>query len=528
MLGPLLNCAGAPSRLEHHQLIRAQAKGDPTWNSTRKGGREFVADHILGVGRIVQTQRDPQIGIRSDVVIDHTGRPLRRKEQMDPEAATTLGHPDQRREKIGQLLCERGKLVDHDNQARQGLHILRHSIFSKVVGSNGTNEPLAANQLSLEADQGAFGEAIVQVGDDPNRVGEIGTDIERRATLVIDKHEGQMIGTEPGGEAHHESSQQFTLAGTSRTGDEPMRAVTNQVDVDEAIRRQTDRRARRRVETIRSPPVSDRCGRALIVGKHIGQLHTSRNAGAALIRVLRVDECGQRPRRFFSGALIEPGNPDVGRLIRSGNLPRPVRPSRRTERQDSLTNRWNGGICRHDHETHRRRGCQVSTERTRPKGQHRRVIHNDEYGPSICLTNRFKQPLNRAGVVRTSDELVSRTTPSMGKPPGPVPSIRFGRDHYQTPICRAAGDRRLHDDRACQGAARVEVTMQGDSISRSQGEWGDDSGKLFALLDGNQQLRQERPPIRGRQWHLPPARSDPNRCHQWPVVVDAALPDSTG
>ena len=76
---------GGARRLEDDQLVGAEPERSPTGNARRESGRHTVADHILGVGTVVQAQRNPQIGVGANVVGDDAGRPLCRQQQVDAE-----------------------------------------------------------------------------------------------------------------------------------------------------------------------------------------------------------------------------------------------------------------------------------------------------------------------------------------------------------------------------------------------------------------------------------------------------------
>ena len=55
-------------------------------------------------------------------------------------------------------------------------------------------------QLGLETGEGAAGEVLVEVGDDPDHMGEGGAGVERAAALVVDEDVVEVLGVDPGGE----------------------------------------------------------------------------------------------------------------------------------------------------------------------------------------------------------------------------------------------------------------------------------------------------------------------------------------
>ena len=102
-------------------------------------------------------------------------------------------------------------------------------------------------QLGIEAHERSFGEAVVEVGHQPDGVGQVGTGVEGRATLVVDEHEVEVLRSHRCGQAQHERAQQFALARPGRPGDQTVRSVAHQVDVDPAVDRGAERCRRRGV-----------------------------------------------------------------------------------------------------------------------------------------------------------------------------------------------------------------------------------------------------------------------------------------
>ena len=113
----------------------------------------------------------------------------------------------------------------------------------EVVGADLSEQPLATADLRLEADQRALGETVVEVGDDADRVRQVGAGVERRAALVVDEHERHVVRAAPGGQRHHQGAQQLTLAGARRAGDQGVRAVADEIDLDDAVGGHADRGA---------------------------------------------------------------------------------------------------------------------------------------------------------------------------------------------------------------------------------------------------------------------------------------------
>ena len=77
---------------------------------------EGIADHIDGVGGILDTERDPQVGVGPDVLPDRTGGPLRGEDEVHAQAAAPLRQPHQRGNERRQVGDQGGELVHHHHE----------------------------------------------------------------------------------------------------------------------------------------------------------------------------------------------------------------------------------------------------------------------------------------------------------------------------------------------------------------------------------------------------------------------------
>ena len=127
----------------------------------------------------------------------------------------------------------------------------------EVDGADRSQQSLPSAQLGLEADQGPLGESVVEVGDDADGVRQLGAGVERGAALVVDEHEADVIGAAAGGERGDERAQQLALAGTGGPGDQRVRAVTSEVDLDDAVGGRAEDGDRGRIGTGRTPGRGD-------------------------------------------------------------------------------------------------------------------------------------------------------------------------------------------------------------------------------------------------------------------------------
>ena len=288
-------------RLEHHQFVRAESEHRPSGCTDRESRRRVVADHVVRVAAILQAKRDAQIGVRADVVGDHSGRTLRRQQQVDAQTAATLGNRHERAQEVGQFLGERRELVDHHHETWQ--RIIDHpAIAREIVDSGRSQEALTAPHFGIEADEYPFGQAVVEVGHHPNGVRQPGTGIERRAALEVDQDHREMVGAGPRGERHHQRAQELALAGSRRAGDQTVGPIAHQVDVDDAVAGQPEPSDRCRVTPGLHPAASDHRRGVVSRWFEIGQRHVRRHAACAVV-VLGVDQrrqpscCGLRGRR---------------------------------------------------------------------------------------------------------------------------------------------------------------------------------------------------------------------------------------
>ncbi len=154
---------------------------------------------------------------------------------MNTEAAPALGDGDEGVEELGELRRQRGELVDDDDEARQRLTRGDPAISGEVTRRGVTQDRFAAPQLRIQAGQDAPREAVVEVGDDPGHVRKIAHGIERASSLVVDEEERHRLRPGTGGEGDDEGAQQLALARPRRPGDQRVRPVALQVELDDPV-----------------------------------------------------------------------------------------------------------------------------------------------------------------------------------------------------------------------------------------------------------------------------------------------------
>ena len=209
--------------------------------SKRAGDR--VVDDVLRVGLVGHAQRDAQVGVRAQVVLDHAGGPLRRHDEVDAERAAALGDVDDAVDELGHLAGERRELVDHEHERRRRLGIAALLELEQVLGLLAVEEVLAVVQLGAQARERAAHEVRAQVGDEADAVRQLDAVGERRAALVVDEQERDAVGAVRGRHAEHPRLQELRLAGAGRAADERVRALRAQVERHRVGRALADDRA---------------------------------------------------------------------------------------------------------------------------------------------------------------------------------------------------------------------------------------------------------------------------------------------
>src|SRR3954463_15420795 len=132
---------------------------------------------------------------------------------------------------------------------------------------------------------------FVEIRDNADDVRQTSARVERRAALVVDEHEGEVVRARSRGQPGDQSAQQFALACAGRSRHQRVWAVAVEVDVDYAVGGDTYDGARRRVPTVGNPR-SRNCGRFVTRQKR-QQFDRVGDAGSAAERVLGVDQAAQ-------------------------------------------------------------------------------------------------------------------------------------------------------------------------------------------------------------------------------------------
>ena len=208
---------------------------------------------------VVEAEGEPQVGVRADVIADHPARPLSGEQEVHSQAPTSLRDVDQSVQHIGLLSCQRGELVHHHHEARHDGATEPSPQRRQVGRSVCTEQLLACRQLGAQAAQHPFGQRRIEVGHHPDHVGQPDEGVEGSATLVVDEHERELVGRHRATETEDEAAQELTLAGTRGARHQSVRAVADEVDIDDAVACHADRGDRCCVGGAGIPGRGDRC-----------------------------------------------------------------------------------------------------------------------------------------------------------------------------------------------------------------------------------------------------------------------------
>ena len=108
-------------------------------------------------------------------------------------------------------------------------------VAREVAGADGGQDPLAPTQLGTQGRQRARDQVVVEVGDQPDDVGEAGARAEGRAALEVDQDEGELLGRCGDGQRGDQGAEELRLARAGGATDQHVRPVAAQVDDERAL-----------------------------------------------------------------------------------------------------------------------------------------------------------------------------------------------------------------------------------------------------------------------------------------------------
>ena len=226
--------------LELDQLPWPEAHEPAAAQRDRDVGCLGAADDRGRLAAVEHPQRDAQVRVGEDVLVDRARRALRRQHEVDAETATALGDVDDPGDELGHLLHERGELVDddHERRWRVGGRFLEH--LGEVLGA-AFHHAHPAVQLCAQRGQRPQRQVGVQVRDVPDRVRQPLEHLGSGAALVVDEQEVEPGRRMPDRECGDHRLQQLALARTGRAADQGVRAVLHEVDLERASGVKPDR-----------------------------------------------------------------------------------------------------------------------------------------------------------------------------------------------------------------------------------------------------------------------------------------------
>ena len=336
-------CRIVPRGLERDELVGAEPGHRSTGAVTRDAGRGGVVDDVGRLGSVEHAERDAQVGVGADAIVDGAVGPLGGQHQVHPEAATALGHVDEGIEEAGQLRCERGELVDDDHEPGE-VDRRRPAPAPRLARSPGLSPfgevgievrsarparrrtTLPPADLGVEGVEGPAGEVGVEIGHQPDGVGQVGAGIEGAAALVVDEQERDRVRSVSEGERQDQRAQELALARAGRAADEDMGAIGHQIDGERLGRRAGARSAdgdtqlgrHRRRSLPGAPPAVDDRGRCDGPGE-VGRGETVGQAGRRR-RELGVAVAGERRHPAPRGRQGHAGGQDVTDHLRGRRL----------------------------------------------------------------------------------------------------------------------------------------------------------------------------------------------------------------
>ena len=282
-------------------------------------GRDGIADDVTRVGLVRHPQRDPEVGVGPEVVLDDAGRPLRRHDQVDAEGPAALGDVDDAVDELRHLARERRELVDDEHEGRRGLGVAALLQLEEVLRLLAVEEVLAMVQLGSEARERTPHEVRAEVGHEADAVRELDAVGERRPALVVDEEERDPVGAVLRRHPEHPGLEELGLAGAGRSADEGVRPLRAEVErhrvgaalSDERLERpgalQPGQRRSGAVEdgVVLVPALHDaRRVRRHVLPEEANHRHAAREVARVLHDGARVDDRsdagGRRPRRSCS------------------------------------------------------------------------------------------------------------------------------------------------------------------------------------------------------------------------------------
>ena len=286
--------------------------------------------------------------------------------------------------------------------------------------------------------------------------------VERRAALVVDQHERQVIRARRHGQTSNQGAQQLALAGARRAGQQRMRSVAIEIDVDDAIARHADHRSRHRVGTSSHPRRGD--GRRPARRQQRQQRHVPWDSAGATQRILRVDQVTEAVHQARRAAFADPRAARLDGQAGERRVGMPTRTDRSVQVQQRCTDMRHPLVAADHHDQCHRALADHHPPQRAGAGRQQvgRVGHHDD--------------MRVRGHVVLGDDLQQIRLPDHGHRPGgrggmwqslqPAPARRLAGDDHDAHIGRATVRRELHDQRADRRPSTVGSATDCHSAGR--------------------------------------------------------------
>ena len=203
-------------------------------------------------------QRDAQVGVGPDVVADDPARAAASPARGGRRGCGRAGRcrRARRRSRAARRPASANSSTTTTSRGSGGrAGTARQSVRSTAPTDRSSRSRRRSSASRLT--QRPLGESVVEVGDDADGVRQLGAGVERGAALVVDEHEADVVGAAASGERGDEGAQQLALARAGRAGDQRVRAVAGEVDLDDAVGGRAEDGDGRRVGTGRAPRRGD-------------------------------------------------------------------------------------------------------------------------------------------------------------------------------------------------------------------------------------------------------------------------------
>ena len=283
-------------------------------------------------------------------------------------------------------------------------------VVGEVARPDGSQEALPTVQFGVQADECTLGEAVVEIGDEADRVRQFGARIKCRAALVVNEHERHVVRAELSGESNHQAAQQLALARTRRTRNERMRPVSHQIHLDQAVDGMSQRRRWCGVRTSRPPSFDEPTSspRRWRTDQHRVDI-AERNGGGQSTRLtpctFRVREARESARCCMRRCLGDAGHPNVAHLGRCGLVVDAKSPGR-PDSDRSIADRRRRLLGVDGDEDGGLGGVEIAAQRAGPHRKETGVVDDQQRRPQRVSGDRIEERIQChaiAGSRRSSD-----------------------------------------------------------------------------------------------------------------------------